>query len=109
MGTIIENIADVQKRIQTDPGLAREIGQDSIEAILNGVGSAEWGLYVSHFASNRKQLNRLLGKDTEFMKGDYSKLLLAYLAASAPCMGGTELKLITDLDSKVRDLLDKDL
>lgn len=65
--------------------LAERFGKLATAAILNGKESVEWKNFMKNFASNRAQLERLLGKDLAFNANDWSSRSLTYITTNPMC------------------------
>jgi hypothetical protein len=93
MAKITEKILEIHAQIRDGgikPGeagdaLAESFGQQATAAIINGKDSVEWQKFMSNFASNADQLKRLLGRDTDFNKNDWSSRSLTYIATNPMC------------------------
>lgn len=70
------------------PGaLGKKISDAAVAAIMKGIGTAEWKSYMSLYASNKEQLERLtVEKATDL---PYFSLQRAYIVSNAVCDIGT--------------------
>ncbi len=103
--SISENIKRKILEQQNDPTgqITNELQDQSIAAILGGLGSAPWEIYMNNFADADRpdQLQRLMGKDSE---GDpYMRKEIAYLVANASCGSITRTRLDQGLSDGLLD------
>jgi hypothetical protein len=84
--------------------LGRSIGDAAVKAITNGPNSAEWKSYMSLFADNVAQLDRLTvpkaGEDGYFATGR------AYIVANGTCGADTDTFVAKGVLPKIEDGLD---
>jgi hypothetical protein len=107
--SIRENIQNKIKEQEDDKTgrVTSELREQSLAAILGGLGSDAWETYMKNFvdADNPKQLARLMGED-EAAGDPYMRKEIAYLVANASCGSITRTKLDQGLSE---NLLDKGL
>lgn len=111
--TILENLEKVRIAIKNDnekgdptanppkpPGaLGKELSNAAVAAITNGIKSTEWKNYMSLFADNAKQLERLtVPKDND---PSYLPLMRAYMVSNAVCDVGTNTHTGKNLDVRI--------
>ena len=87
---ITDKILDIQRQIMKHPDgsgkdIADELGALATEAILGGIGSRHWKMYMKRHASNKQQLARLCGEDDVFNGVEWSDGCLAYAVLNSVC------------------------
>lgn len=98
---IKDQVADTTGRV-TD-----ELSEQSIAAILGGLGSPAWKKYMENFVDKEgpdrpKQLARLMGED--LAGGDpYIQTAIAYLVSNGSCGSPTRTKLTLQLENGLLD------
>lgn len=86
------------------PGeLGRKLSNAAVMAITRGIKSEEWKKYMSLFADNAAQLERLTVEKPD--DEDYLPLLRAYIVSNAVCDIGTN----TNTANRVDNRIDQDL
>lgn len=92
MTKIIEKINQIHCEIYSDPTgqggqLAARLQYKAVKLILDGPGDGKANLkdYMSEFASDDKQLSRLMGEDPVFNNNPWARQTLAYLVANSTC------------------------
>jgi hypothetical protein len=87
---IMDKVDEIHKKVKGgDTDLGERIQTEGVKAVLYGVQSRYWQKYMENFHSNPKQLQRLVGEDTEFMNSEYGGVILAYIAGNSTCGTGT--------------------
>jgi hypothetical protein len=88
----------------TPPGLlGKQLSLAAVAAITNGIKSEDWKKYMSLFADNKEQLERLtVPKPTD---PDYLPLFRAYIVSNAVC----DITTTTNTANKINADIDKDL
>lgn len=76
------------------------------EAIRNGMKSRAWEIYMREFASNEKELKRLIGEDEAFNKTEWGLDSLAYIAANSTCDVQTTTRTAANMDKDMQNNLD---
>ena len=90
---IIRNLEKMHVAVVNDTffmsnkGLGRQLSELAVEALMKGMGSAEWERYMTLFADNPEQLRRLTQADIN--EPDYFPRSRAYMVANAVCGAGT--------------------
>lgn len=86
MSTILDRLNQTDAAMNSDKfrdSLGTKLKQAAIEAIMNGINSKEWKSYMSLFADNADQLNRLT------VRAEKEDLLVvesrAYMVANSVC------------------------
>jgi len=104
--SIWENIEKkIDEQVNDKAGrVTSELREQSLAAILGGLGSDAWETYMKNFvdADNPKQLARLQGKD-ETAGDPYMQKEIAYLVANASCGSITRTKLDQGLTEGLLD------
>lgn len=103
---IRQKIRETNKKIMLDKSLGHEIGIQAMKVIFEGhaLGSSEWRTLMEFYADpETPELKRLCGDDTEFMKLDWGRRCIAYIAGDCAC--GSET--ITT-GGALRSILDRD-
>ncbi len=108
---IMEKINKWSELVSTPQGAhhAARIQEEAVEAVLNGLGSKEWDMYMRNFNSNAEQLQRLTGQDAAFMGTTWGPLILAYIAGDALCGGGTTITTGRNMGNKLKAHLENGL
>lgn len=105
--TILRNLlkahAAVAKDIFNSGDLASRIGQLAVEAVINGMDSQEWKDYMSLFADNEAQLNRLTVQTPD--EPSYLKQARAYIVSNAICDAATGVKTHNNVNTSIDDEL----
>ncbi len=104
--SIAKNIKSKILEQQNDPTgqITSELQEQSIAAIIGGLGSDAWKTYMKNFvdADSPDQLARLMGED--LAAGDpYMRKEIAYLVANAACGSITRTKLDQNLNDGLLD------
>jgi hypothetical protein len=100
--SIVNNVKAKMDAASRDKDLAKKLRDQSIEAILAGLGSPAWERYMNNFAENPQQLNRLMARD-EHSRDEYMKDALVYLVANGVCFPDTVTRTLEKLDATVLD------
>jgi|ERR1041384_931250 hypothetical protein len=112
---IVENMQRLSNQIiaskPDDIQLANHLQSLAIKAIREGIRSAEWKAYMTSFASNYDQLERLCGNDALFNRTIYGLDSLSYMAANSTCGPTTDcvtwrnmnIEMVAGLDRDLRD------
>lgn len=86
---IVENIITMRDNINSNPVagkvIADELGVLATNAIRYGMGSPAWETYMRKFATNQKELDRLMGNDAAFNNTEWGFQSLAYIVANSTC------------------------
>ena len=100
LNTIVTNDRDHG----TPPGLlGKQLSLAAVAAITNGIKSEDWKQYMSLFADNAAQLERLtVPKPTD---EDYLPLFRAYIVSNAVC----DITTTTNTANKIDERVDKNL
>ena len=79
--------------------LSRRISDAAVAAVTNGIKSEEWRQYMSLFADNAQQLERL----TVPQEGEpeYFRLMRAYIVSNAVCDAGTNAHTANKIDGRI--------
>src|SRR5215831_16158431 len=87
--TILDKIkTKIDEEAADSTGLAADKLQDeAVEAVLGGLGSEAWKIYMKNFADSPAQLARLTAEDPEdpATHDPYIRKALAYLVSNAIC------------------------
>ncbi len=107
---ISDKIDRIHEFVSTPAGAGKgiELQEQASQAIKNGIKSDEWRVFMSNFASNPAQLNRLLGQDA-FIEKPWGLIALAYLPANAMCGTSTTANTKRNLPPQFIDALDDQL
>jgi hypothetical protein len=112
---IVENMQRLSNQIiaskPDDLQLANHLQILAVKAIREGIRSTEWRAYMTSFASNNDQLERLCGNDAQFNQTIYGLDSLAYVAANSTCGPTTDcmtwrnmnIEMVAGLDRGVRE------
>ncbi len=104
--SIAKNIKQKIEEQQNDTSgrVTSELREQSLAAILGGIESDAWEIYMKNFvdADNPKQLARLMGED-ETAGDPYMRKEIAYLVANASCGSITRTKLDQGLTEGLLD------
>ena len=85
MPTIISKVEDKIDQIETDPDEGAKNADRAVNAIIGGINSTDWVIYMSQYAdANTPQLDRLLATDGTLGNHDFDTKR-AYLVANAVC------------------------
>lgn len=109
---IVDKINELHNFMLTPAGgiTGARIQQEAHSAIQEGIKSPEWKAYMSNFASNPEQLQRLIGEDNTFttatLLGPY---VLSYMVANGVCGVATTLETTANLPTFVIDSIDDKL
>ena len=109
---IVEKIEQIHRQIKDkpgDPALAKKMQELAVKAMYSGINHDDWKQYMSNFASNPKQLQRLIGKDEVFNNTEYGRLTLAYVVANSTCGMGTDTETGRDMSDEMLEALDSGL
>ena len=87
---ITAKINEIHTKVTDDPvgtaNMANEFQSLAAQAALGGIKSRAWEKYMRKFASNKDQLKRLLGEDTDFNdNAPWAAESLAYIVANSTC------------------------
>jgi hypothetical protein len=103
--SILKNLQKVNAAVVLDningnpPTLGKQIGNAAVAAITGGINSAEWKSYMSLFADNAEQLERLtVPKPTD---ADYLPQLRAYIVSNAVCDATTTTATANRVDNRI--------
>ena len=106
MSSITDRLIQTGKAMKTDEfrdQLGFELKQAAIEAMMAGIGSKPWTSYMSLFADNTEQLNRLT------VRGDNEELWVlesrAYMVANAICGADSTTQTSLRVDALIDDQL----
>jgi len=79
--------------------LGLKLSNAAVAAITNGIKSEEWRKYMSLFADNAQQLERL----TVPQEGEpeYFRLMRAYIVSNAVCDAGTNAHTANKIDGRI--------
>ena len=102
----MEKIAAWKKAGDADKDLYDEIQDESVAAVLKGIGSDEWEKFMRRFHSNDRQLQRLLGRDN--LNSTYKDKVLAYVGGGGVCGGGTGFSLPLNMPDAYKAALDSE-
>jgi hypothetical protein len=86
--TILQNIRNVSKAVIDDEAIGESLKNAAIKAVLGGVGSQDWEIYMRIFADNTEQLNRLTRRE-EPLPANWDGESVAYLVSNAICGGAS--------------------
>ena len=93
MATISEKL-DIVEKAMTVPGKKLALGNllknHAIKAMMKGIGSDEWRQYMSMFADNQQQLDRLT--TAEENEGQWLRESRAYIVSNSVCATATNTK-----------------
>ncbi len=108
---IFKNLKKAHAAVSVDlvkgnpPTLGKQLSNAAVAAILNGIHSPEWKAYMSLFADNTAQLERLtvpkVGEE------DYLPLFRAYIVSNSICDITTNTNTINKVDEHIDDNLDQ--
>jgi hypothetical protein len=94
IGTIVTDDRDNG----SPPGLiGKQLSNAAVEAITNGIKSEQWKTYMSLFADNAGQLERLTVPQPD--EPTYLPLLRAYIVSNAVCDIGTTTNTINKIEN----------
>lgn len=85
--------------------LAIRLGQQAVAALIGGMNSDEWRKYMSLFADNEAQLNRLTVKGNN--EPSYLMRARAYIVSNAICDAATGTKTPQNVEPDIDDGLDE--
>jgi hypothetical protein len=109
---ILGKIEEISKFLQdnkdNDQGKdrARELKDLAGEAIRNGMKSRAWQTYMEEFASDPKELKRLIGEDEDFNKTQWGLDSLAYIPANSTCDIQTTTRTSANMSPEMKANLD---
>jgi len=110
--SILNNLDKVHAAVVVDKmkgvpkgALGEKIGVLAVDAITNGIKSAEWKSYMSLFADNAEQLN-LLTVETPGEDG-WLPQARAYIVSNAVCAAGTNTYTGARVDGRIGNGLDE--
>jgi hypothetical protein len=105
--SIFKNIKKAHAAVSVDlvkgnpPTLGKQFSNAAVAAITRGLGSPEWKSYMSLFADNAGQLERLtVQKQGE---QDYLPLFRAYVVSNSVCDITTNTNTINRIDEAIDD------
>lgn len=104
--TIMKNLEKVHAAVVVDKAkaegqLGESIGILAVEAIMKGIKSDEWKTYMSLFADNAEQLDRLTVETPG--EGTYLRQARAYIVSNAVCAAGTNTFTGARVDERIDD------
>lgn len=105
MSKIVRNLQKAHAAVVLDTfrggDLGFRMGQRAIKAITKGLNSPEWKTYMSLFADNAAQLNRL----TVETPGEpaYLPQARAYIVSNAVCDAATNTETSNRVDTRIDD------
>lgn len=105
----IKEISDfIEANKENDEGKrhAKEMKDAAGEAIRNGMKSRAWETYMTRFATNDKELKRLIGEDEKFNKTEWGLDSLAYIPANSTCDIQTTARTLANMSTEMKDNLD---
>lgn len=86
-----------------EPSLGKRIGEAAVAAIMKGIESDEWKLYMSLFCDTREELQRLTVPDPA-NEEDYMPQMRAYMVANAVCFSETFTQTANGVDRNVEPI-----
>jgi hypothetical protein len=103
--SIQSNVEGMMKKIRDDSGVGDEVQAKAVDAIKSGQGSSAWETYMTMFATDKKQLARLLPTDDTdgVFRMDVARTCLVGNGTCGAETTGSELL------NGVKDILDEDL
>lgn len=102
--SIEQNIRNVQREIQENPGRGNDLKKLAVEAIYAGFGSQAWADYMRQFAASPQELTRLTTKNTDGTS-KYVGPARAYLVGNAVCLPGTNTNLLQGVENYLDETL----
>ncbi len=85
MPKILGRVEDKIHQIETDPDEGERNAERAVKAIIGGINSTDWGIYMAQYANaGTPQLERLLATDGTLGVEDFDTKR-AYLVANAVC------------------------
>lgn len=104
-----DKIDRIHEFVSTPAGAGKgiELQEQASEAIKGGITSGAWEVFMSNFASNPAQLQRLIGKDA-FIDKPWGLISLAYLPANAMCGTSTTANTRRNMPPQFMEALDGD-
>lgn len=101
---IVDKIKKVRVGIVLDTFKGGTKGFDlkvaAVNAALGGINSEAWRKYMTIFADNEAQLNRLTAKDPQAVN-PWIKETSAYMVANGTCGGETPNNLLQGIDERI--------
>lgn len=106
MGKIMDNLRKAHAAVAVDNAvgsgkLGTDIGQLAVEAITGGIQSEAWKAYMSLFADNPAQLERLTSDPPPAAEQDYLPQLRAYIVSNAVCAADTGTFVADRVDDRI--------
>ncbi len=101
---IIEKIEAWKVAADKDANLYEELQKESVAAVIGGIKSDDWKIWMKRFHSNNQQLQRLLGEDN--LDPRYRNEVLGYVGAGGVCGGGTRMSLVLNMPDTYKAALD---
>jgi hypothetical protein len=112
VSTIFRNLQNAHAAVVNDTmkggDLGARIGALAIKAVTGGLTSPDWKTYMSLFADNVTQLNRLTTTTTDGNR-TYLPQFRAYIAGNGVCDAATTTDTANKLDVTIDDGLDPNL
>ena len=114
MKKIAGKINEIHTRLTNDPvgtaNMANDLQKLAAQAALGGIKSRAWEQYMRKFASNKDQLKRLIGEDTNFNdNAPWAAESLAYIVANSTCGVDTATHTINNMPVDWVENLDRNL
>lgn len=107
--SILKNIENkIKGQVEDTTGqVTDKLSEESIAAILGGLGSPAWKTYMENFVDTDgpdrpKQLERLMGEDSAG-SDPYMQKAIAYLVSNGSCGSPTRTKLTLQLEDGLLD------
>ena len=106
MANIMDNLRKVHAAVAVDNAvgsgkLGTDIGRLAVEAITGGITSPAWKTYMSLFADNPAQLERLTVNPPPAAEKDYLPQLRAYIVSNAVCAADTGTFVADRVDERI--------
>lgn len=106
MATIFDNLKHAHAAVARDNAvgsgkLGTDIGRLAVAAITGGIRSPEWRAYMSLFADNEEQLQRLISDPPPATEKDYLPQLRAYIVSNAVCAADTGTFVANRVDERI--------
>lgn len=106
MASIMDNLRKAHAAVAVDNAvgsgkLGTDIGRLAVEAITGGIKSAAWKTYMSLFADNPAQLERLTLDPPPASEKDYLPQLRAYIVSNAVCAADTGTFVADRVDDRI--------
>lgn len=81
------HVAVVIDKVKTGGDLGELLSATAVDALMKGIGTDEWVRYMSLFADNKEQLDRLTVEEEG--EDPYLRTARAYMVSNAICGGAT--------------------